>query len=146
MKRKIAVHTLPIIFGVVAIGITGCHESSKEDHVETMQILAFNVQFNYTLLNLVRSNQIEKVRTMLEVRTFLGLEDVWDVAGNSGILTNRVCNETFRDIYPALRKQIPLSRFDKLLLPERQSLTNFVQAVDRIFLTNDQSGDIQLKQ
>lgn len=133
MRRRKFITALTAIFTLLAVVMTACKNPPPE-HVDVMEILSFETQSKFTLLNLLRSNKVEKAKGMLEMDTFLSLKEIWQVGGDTGILTNRVCNETFREIYPTIRQQIPLSRFHNLPIAERQSLTNFVKAADRIFL------------
>lgn len=143
LKRTLKL--LPITLGVLTIILTACVAHRPEANVEAIEVLSFNLQFNNTLLNLIESNKVEKAKGMLEIRTLLGLKDVWQMAGDAGLITNRACHEAFQEIYPTLRKQVSLSRFHNLPLAGRQSLTNFVRVADRIFLTNDQSLDTRTK-
>ena len=102
--------------------------------IESLEIIAFNTQFNYEVLELVRSNQIDKARSKLEMKSFLELELIWELVGIEGISKNKACRETFIRTYPSLRKTVQLEQFGKFPLQERSNLTNFVKEVDPVFL------------
>lgn len=126
-----------ILIGLVLFCLVACHPESKKPSAEAIELLSYEAQFDYTLRNLLRSNKTEKVTSMLEMRALLNLEEVWQIAGKQGISTNGACNQAFYEVYPILRKEVPLERFHNLIQPQRQSLADFFEAADQLILATN---------
>jgi hypothetical protein len=133
MQKPYSAVLLVLSLLLLSVLLVACH-TPRDREKEAIEVMSSNAQFDYTLLTLLRSNQTEKATQMLEFRTFLGLKDIWRSAGNDGIQSDQLCNQTFQDIYPIMRGQISLDRFHNLPTSEQIEITNFVIHADPLFL------------
>lgn len=136
MSLKSFFAALFVLFGIVVCSLLFFREKRKQSNVsESMEIIAFHAQFDHQVLTLIRSNEIQTAATMLENGVFLALLQLWESGGSSGILSNKACNETFILLYPDLRRQISLDRFQNSLPQTRSNIFSFVREMDPIYAT-----------
>jgi hypothetical protein len=108
-------------------------QKTPRQNTELMEIIAFRAQFEYEILTLIKSNEINKATTMLEKGLFLDLMQIWELGGSSGVLSNKACNQTFSLLYPKLRNGITSNHFESFLPETRSNYLRFVEAMDVVY-------------
>jgi hypothetical protein len=124
--------SLVIIIAIILGNLASC-SSSNEGGLNASDLAegwANEASLDQTVLAEIDVNRIDKARFMLEGRIFLNLEQIWSVTYTNGGISNKCCRETMLDLYPIIRRRVPLESFNRLPLSERIALTNFVKQAD----------------
>jgi|GEM_PF-4770553 len=147
MNEKSGFATVYKVIWMVSIVLTvgmfvGCKQSGsnesmsgKDKKTETLaEALSFEIDADYAVLQLLRTNNVEKAREMLELNMFLLLQQIWEWRGREWILTNRAALPVFQRVYPEIRAVVGIDRFEHALPSLRTNAMRFIEEMDPIFM------------